>query len=121
MRYVLILIIASLVYFQGIKPVIADRFYYLYKSGDKDAIKSAVDWAPDNSLYRIETGDVQRVINTHNGDLTTYSLWYLRGVQLLQRGDQSGVDCMRLALRYYPDFTPAQEIIKQVEAASGKK
>jgi len=28
---------------------------------------------------------------------------------------------MKLALRYYPDFTPAQEIIKQVEAASGKK
>lgn len=122
MRYLLIAIIATLVYFQGIKPVIADRYFLMHKQGDKAALTQALAWSPNNTLIQIESGQLMRVLETTNGDVTTYSLWYLLGIQQLQAQNiQGGIGALQKCLWYYPDFAPAKDVMRQIQEAQAKK
>jgi hypothetical protein len=119
MRYLAIILIAVCVYLQGIKPVISDRYYLLHKQGDKTALQQALAWNPNSSLLQIESGDLLKVIYTHNGDLTEYSLWYLVGLDMLRRGDPNGVAAIHRSLWLYPNFDAANDTMQQIQ--KGKK
>jgi hypothetical protein len=121
MRYLYIIIIASLVYCQGIKPAIADRYFLLYKKGNQSALIQALSWNPTNSIFIIESGDIMRTIYTHNGDLTEYSLYYLLGMSLLQDKNPAGVQAIQRALWLYPAFKEADAIMQQIRKSQEKK
>ena len=121
MRYLAIIVIAILVYLQGIKPVVADYFYLLHKQGNKDAIAKALEWSPNNSMFLIETGQIDKVLATHNGDLTEYSLYFIKAVQMLQRGNPEGVAALQRSLWLYPDFAPAKDVMRQIQEQQPKK
>jgi len=115
MRYLLILIIAVLVYCQGIKPIVADRYYYLHKTGDQTALTKALEWAPDDTQLMVASGNIMRAINTSNGDQTLYGLWFMVGLRLFQQGNRdSGLVAVKKALYYYPDFAPAKAVMRQL-------
>ena len=117
MKKFLIILIAVLVYFQGIRPVVADRYFLLHKQGDKEALAKAQLWAPGHTLIELESGKLLRVIETTNGDVTTYSLWYILAVHQLQAGSvQGGMAALQKCLWYYPDFAPAKDLMSKIQA-----
>ena len=122
MRYIYIILISSLVYCQAVKPVVADSYFLNYKkTGDQAQLRNALYWNPTNSLMIIETGDIMRTIYTHNGDLTEYSLYYLLGMSLLQDKNPVGVQALQRAMWLYPGFKPADDALRQIREAQGKK
>jgi hypothetical protein len=121
MRYLYIIIIASLVYCQGIKPAIADRYFLLHKMGNNTALMNALSWNPTNSIFIVETGDVVKCLNTHNGDLTEYSLWYLIAMSMLQNKNPAGIQALHHSLWLYPNFEPANDAMQQILKVQEKK
>lgn len=122
MRYIYIILIASLVYCQAVKPVVADSYFLTYKkTGDQTQLRNALMWNPNSSLMIIETGDIMRTIYTHNGDLTEYSLYYLLGMSLLQDKNPVGVQAIQRALWLYPGFVEADNALRKIREAQAKK
>jgi len=115
MRFILIAVIASLVYFQGVKPVVADRYYFLHKTGDQTALAKALEWAPDDTQLMVASGNIMRAINTSNGDQTLYSMWFMVGLRMLQLGTRdAGIKAIQKALYYYPEFVPAKNVMSKL-------
>lgn len=122
MRYIYIVLIASLIYCQAVKPVVADvHFLQFKKTGDQAQLGKALYWNPTSSLMIIESGDIMRTIYTHNGDLTEYSLYYLLGISLLQGNNPIGVQAIQRSLWLYPYYKPALDTMEQINKAKEKK
>lgn len=123
MKYLVIILTGILIYFQGIKPVVADYYYFKYKKGDKHSIAKSLQWNPDNTIVQLESGNLDRVASWQNGDVTEYSIWYMVAVQQLKAGNiPGGIASLNRSLWLYPDFAPALDLKKQIEDyQSGKK
>ena len=94
-------------------------------------ILKAIDYAPLNSMYHTvasqlylnlkrfpEASDyAERAIIDFNGDLTLWSVWYLKGVIEYQKGSLPGAQAaFEKALYYYPLFEPARDRLEEVNA-----
>jgi tetratricopeptide (TPR) repeat protein len=109
-RILLALIVLAAFWFQGVSPIVAD-----YYKGKKEIAK-ALQWSPDDSMLHFKSGNVIRAIETNNGDLTQYSLWFNLGLRLAKQGAKdSAMDAFRKALYYYPNYDPAKRLMKALE------
>ena len=108
MKLILVLIMAALLWCQGIKPIIADVHWLAFKKGDKTALANALYWSPNDTQMVAATGDMLRAIYTNNGDSTAYGLWFNIAVQQANAGSKAGcITALNKSLWYYPEYEPA--------------
>lgn len=126
-------------WYGGMKPFKGEREHFQYKTalkrgdikGAENHILKAIDYAPLNSMYHTvasqlylnlkkfpEASDyAERAIIDFNGDLTLWSVWYLKGVIEYQKGSLPGAQAaFEKALYYYPLFEPARDRLEEVNA-----
>lgn len=109
MRLILIAVIACIVYFQGVKPIVAD--YHLKRH---NATK-ALEWSPDNTQILYENNQILKAIDTSNGDLTAYSMWYVLAVNHLRAKNLEGArKALQKSLWYYPNYEPAKDLMGKI-------
>uniref|UniRef100_A0A6M3LIL4 Putative tetratricopeptide repeat protein n=1 Tax=viral metagenome TaxID=1070528 RepID=A0A6M3LIL4_9ZZZZ len=109
-RIFIALVLLAILWFQGIKPIVADHYF------SKGELGKALEWNPRDSLIQLRAGKIIEVIDTNNGDLTQYSLWHSLGIAMLRQGSVD--DAMRAfskSLYYYPDYEPVKKVISMIE------
>jgi len=133
------LFLIGIAWYGGIKPFKGEMEHFRYKTALKRKdIKSAerhilkaIDYAPLNSMYHITVSQLylnlkkfpeasdyaEMAVINFNGDLTLWSVWYLKGVLEYQKGSLLGAQtALEKALYYYPLFNPARERLEEVNA-----
>ncbi|MBN1847442.1 MAG: O-antigen ligase family protein [Deltaproteobacteria bacterium] len=133
------LLLIGIGWYGGIRPFKGELEHFQYKmalkrgdlKGAERHILKAIDYAPLDSMYHTvasqlylnlkkfpEASDyAERAIIGFNGDLTLWSVWYLKGVLEYQKGSLLGAKAaFEKALYYYPLFDPAKERLKDVDA-----
>jgi len=109
-RIALAMMIAVIVYTQGVKPLVAD--YYATKKN----FAKALEWNPNDSTLHFKTGNIIRAIETNNGDLTQYALWTHLAIRIAQQGNkESATQAINKALWYYPDFKAAKQVAEALK------
>ena len=108
-RIFIAFVLLAILWFQGIKSIVADYYF------SKGELGKALAWNPKDSLLQLKSGKIIEVIDTNNGDVTQYSLWYGLGIAMLRQGS---VDAAKRAfsksLYYYPDYEPAKRLMAEL-------
>jgi len=126
------------VWLQGIKPIAADRKFTEFQinmgtNRAKDAIpclQKAMKWDENNSIYLFMASDMamrsrlysyaaellEKIHNTHNGDLTGWAVEIKRGLAKRGCGDVVGaVEAFKLARLYNPTLPEPSLYIEKME------
>lgn len=136
---VLILILAGVVWFTGIKPFMGEIEHFKYKkalaAGKQNEAEihllKALEYDPYNTSYCTQAGQLymghfqdfgkagdffERAIVNFNGDITLYSLQYLKGLVKFQTGSLfEARDAFQKALYYYPDYQEARQKLEEIK------
>jgi len=111
-RILIALVLLAILWFQGIKPIVADHYF------SKGELEKALEWNPRDSVIQLRAGKIIEVIDTNNGDLTQYSLWHGLGLAMLRQGSVDGaMRAFSKSLYYYPDYEPVKKIISKIKQA----
>ena len=136
---ILFFLIIGVIWYTGIKPFKGEMSHFKYKLAlaqgrSKDAEKhilKAIDYDPHNSLYLLYASQlylnvlkdygkasdfIERVITDFNGDLTLWSVYYIKGVINFRMGSLfEARAAFEKSLYYYPLFEPAIKNLKEVK------
>ena len=108
-RIILGLMLAMLLWFQGIKPIVSDC-YQIKRNLDK-----ALAWNPNDSMLQLRSGNIMRAIETNNGDITQYSLWCSLAARLLRQENRNlTMYAINRSLYYYPNYEPAKRLMAEL-------
>jgi O-antigen ligase len=133
------LLLLAMGWYGGYKPFKGEWEHFQYKKALKrkdikaaeNHILKAIEYSPLNSMYHTITSQfynktkdftkasdhVEQAIVDFDGDLTLWSIWYLKGVIEYQKGSLLGAQAaFEKALYYYPLFEPARVNLKEVNA-----
>jgi O-antigen ligase len=139
---IICLLLIEIGWYGGIKPFQGEREHFQYKKalqkkdikGAENYILRAIDCSPLNSMYYTAASQLysnmkdfnnasdyaERAIVDFNGDLTLWSVWYLKGVVEYHKGSLIGAQAaLEKALYYYPLFEPAVVNLKEVNKMIG--
>ncbi len=135
---VVLLVLLGWVWFTSIKPFKGEREHWQYKTALQNGRLSeaethllrAIDLDPHNTAYNMyaaqfylnssrnfpEAGKyLERVILDYNGDITRWSVFYLKGMVKFQSGSLfEAREAFERAIYYNPEFEPAQQQLKEV-------
>jgi tetratricopeptide (TPR) repeat protein len=139
-----LLVLIGVVWYTGIKPLKGEMEHFKYKralsqKNPKQAethILKAIEYDPHNSAYCLyacqlymnvlrdfgKANDfIERAILDYNGDLTYWSLYYIKGLLKFQMGSLfEARSAFQKALYYNPEFPPASKKLKEVNAVIKK-
>jgi tetratricopeptide (TPR) repeat protein len=135
---VVVLFLIGWLYYSGYKPLKGEREHLEYKKAmamgmfeeaEKHIVK-AIEYDPDNTLYCLygaqlymgPTKDLakardllERAVHVFNGDVTKWSLYYLKGQLAFQTGAiLESKAAFEKSLHYNPLFTEAKEKLDEV-------
>jgi len=131
-------ILCGAVWFVGVKPFLGEVEHFKYKQAlgqrkREEALKhilQAIKHDPHNTAYLLYTGQlyaaihhpeyaldyIERTIVDYNGDITAWSMWFIKGILKAQLGDLRGAKrAFEKALYYNPTFGPAKQKLAEVE------
>ncbi len=135
---VVLLVLVGWVWFTSIKPFKGEREHWHYKMALQNGrlkeaethLLRAIELDPHNTAYNMyaaqfyldasrnfpEAGKyLERVILDYNGDITRWSVFYLKGVVKFQSGNLfEAREAFEQAVYYNPEFQPAQQQLKDV-------
>ncbi len=133
------LVLMGIFWFGGYRPFKGELEFFQYreafarrdaKQAEKHILK-AISCDPDNSLYcynagqlymnilrdYVKAGDfLERVVIDFNGDLTRWSVYFMKGLLKFRMGSLfEARDAFEKSLYYNPNFSPAREKLKEVK------
>jgi O-antigen ligase len=135
---ILILFLGGFVWFTALKPFLGELEHFKYKKAlsqgnltrAEEHLLKAIDWDPRNTAYSMYAAQlymgplqkwghardfIERAIVDFNGDVTLYSLHYIKGLLKFQIGSLfEARDAFDKALYYYPDFGEAKLKLEEV-------
>ena len=142
--FAIFLLLIGIAWYGVFKPFMGEREHFKYKmalrrsdikSAEKHILK-AIEYNPNNSMYHVVASQLylnlknivkasdfaERAIIGFNGDLTLWSVWYLKGVIDYHKGSiLESKAAFEKALYYYPLFDPAIEKLKIVNEIIEKR
>jgi len=134
MRIIVILILVFIIWTQGIDRLLGEIEFMKFKTvastveAEKHLVK-ALRYDPDSSYYQIEAAFfyfytnkrieannlTNKVIATHNGDLTPYSYWYFKALlDATIRDRKATLYDLNKSLYYNPNYKESIEALRQI-------
>jgi O-antigen ligase len=134
-----ILLLAGIVWFKGIRPFKAEMEHFKYKKAlaqgsAKDAEKyllQAIAWDPHNTVYNFYASQIymnllkdfgkasdyiERATHDYNGDIIRWSLYFVKGLLKYQAGSLFEAQAaFEKALYYNPEFVEAAQKLEEVK------
>lgn len=138
MILVALLVLLGWVWYTGIKPFKGEREHWQYKMALQKGrltkaethLLRAIDLDPHNTAYNMYAAQfylnasrnlpeaskyLDRVILDYNGDITRWSVFYLKGVVKFQSGSLfEAREAFEQAIYYNPEFHPARQKLEEV-------
>jgi O-antigen ligase len=140
---VFLLVITGILWHTGIRPFLGEMERYKNKiaqsKGDtkaaKEHILKAIEYDPHNSAYHTQAAQfyiqkknftkasdyVEKSIIDFNGDVTMYSIWFMKGLISANTGNLfKAKAALEKALYYYPTYVQAKKYLAQINNAIEK-
>lgn len=132
------LVLTGWVWFTGIKVFMGEVEHFKYKKSlvnnqFQDALKyilRAIQYNPHNSVYHFYTGQlymnafqdfgkandhIERALIDYNGDLTMWSLYFIKGLLKMQMGSPlEAQSALEKAIYFNPNFDEARQKLEEV-------